>query len=250
MQTNSESNKPASFLGGLLFLLVTLATLLYAGLHVKDWLKDEQQLPVQHIMVAGELSVLQKSEIVQAVRNSNRGSFFEIDVNAVHTALEGMPWVYRASVRKRWPNTLYLYIIEQSPRVIWNQDSILNQYGDVFYGGKVGLDMPLPKLYGPAGSEKTALAGYQAMQTLLNGVNLRIKNLFLSERFAWRLELENGVRINLGRQEFIDRMQRFIDLLPLLNKQNKGINYVDLRYDTGLAVGWHEVSKSTSKEQD
>jgi cell division protein FtsQ len=29
-----------------------------------------------------------------------------------------------------------------------------------------------------------------------------------------------------------------VDLLPLISQQKRQVDYVDLRYDTGLAVGW------------
>ncbi|PLK58510.1 hypothetical protein CEX73_02145 [Candidatus Palibaumannia cicadellinicola] len=38
------------------------------------------------------------------------------------------------------------------------------------------------------------------------------------------------------------RLQRFIDIYPILLqhtcKDNKHISYIDLRYQSGLAVGW------------
>ena len=82
------------------------------------------------------------------------------------------------------------------------------------------------------------------MQKLLATTGLAIGELSLSERFAWQLQLTNGIELNLGRQEFMDRLQRFVDVYPLLSKQDKLIHYVDLRYDTGFAVGWQEDKES------
>ena len=96
----------------------------------------------------------------------------------------------------------------------------------------------LPVLFGPNGAEKTALSGYKAMQMILSTGTLAVDNLVLSERFAWQVQLNNGIKLNLGRQEFINRLQRFINLYPLLQQDERVINYVDLRYDTGVAVGW------------
>jgi cell division protein FtsQ len=81
------------------------------------------------------------------------------------------------------------------------------------------------------------------MQTILKGAALPVKELFLSERFAWQLTLKNEIALNLGRQEFIDRLQRFVDIYPLLKQQPRAVKYVDLRYDTGLAVGWSNSTK-------
>ena len=118
----------------------------------------------------------------------------------------------------------------------WNDDMLLNPYGDTFESE--GITLSLPQLFGPGGSEKTALEGYNAMKSLLATSSMSIAELSLSERFAWQLQLTSGIKLNLGRKEFIDRLQRFIDVFPLLSKQDKPVKYVDLRYDTGLAVGW------------
>ena len=63
--------------------------------------------------------------------------------------------------------------------------------------------------------------------------------------------------LNLGREERVKRVQRFMDVYPLIKthledqfkKQNnhkkqlkQAVDYIDLRYDTGLAVGWKSVA--------
>ncbi|GAC30875.1 cell division protein FtsQ/DivIB [Brumicola pallidula] len=239
-----ETQEPNRLVGFVVFVFV-MAGFIYAAIHLIRWLEDEQQLPVQKVIFSGQRSVLVDSQMEALIRNKQKGSFFALDVNKVHQLLEDMPWVYRASVRKRWPSSLHIYLVEQAPVAIWNDDLLLNTQGDIFDGGDV--NKKLPQLFGPGGSEKTALAGFKAMQSLLSSTGLTINELFLSERFAWRVELSNGIRLNIGRQQFIDRLQNFIDVFPLLEAQNKAINYIDLRYDIGLAVGWQKNSK---KEQE
>ena len=226
---------------GLLVFLFVIAGFIYGGIQVIKWLEDEQQLPVQKVIFSGQRDVLVDAQMEAIIRKHQKGSFFALDVNKVHKILEDMPWVYRASVRKRWPSNLHIYLVEQAPVAIWNDDLLLNIQGDIFDGGDP--NKYLPKLFGPGGSEKTALAGFNAMQSLLKSTGLTINELFLSERFAWRVELSNGIRLNIGRQQFIDRLQNFIDVFPLLQAQKKAINYIDLRYDIGLAVGWQKNDK-------
>jgi cell division protein FtsQ len=213
---------------------------MYGALAIKRWSEDEQQAPLKEVSVSGKRLYIEDIKIERLIRGSQPGSFFELDVEQAHKDVEAMPWVYRASVRKRWPNSLKVYVVEQSPAARWNDDLLLNQDGEVF-DGAITSDKPallVPNLFGPGGSEQTALQGYRAMQALLKGAGLHIDELVLSERFAWNLKLQNGISLNLGRKEFIDRLQRFIDLYPLLNRQDKAVDYVDLRYDTGFAVGW------------
>ncbi|MBD3586107.1 FtsQ-type POTRA domain-containing protein [Salinimonas sp. HHU 13199] len=230
------SREQVRFYSGVLFLLAVVGSLIYGSMVVRDWLKDEQRMPVQVIDFSGQYEHINIARLERKIRRSQPGSFFELDVNEVFELIESQPWVYRASVRKQWPNRLKIYLVEQQPVARWNDDMLLNPYGDTFESE--GITLSLPQLFGPGGSEKTALEGYNAMKSLLATSSMSIAELSLSERFAWQLQLTSGIKLNLGRKEFIDRLQRFIDVFPLLSKQDKPVKYVDLRYDTGLAVGW------------
>jgi cell division protein FtsQ len=239
---------------GFPFFCLVLVLLIYSGVLAYQWLQDEQRLPVQEIVVSGNLTMLDEQLLTKIVRNKAKGSFFALDVNHVHALMEQQPWVYSASVRKRWPSKLYIHIVEQKAVASWNDDLLLNRFGDTFDGliiNDKGLNQQqslvlqkLPQLFGPMGSEKTALTGYTHMQRLLNISGQKIALLSLSERFAWQAKLSNQTMLKLGRQEYINRLQRYIDVLPLLEKQEKLVAYVDLRYDTGLAVGWGDVRGS------
>lgn len=238
-QVTAKSHK--QLISGLLFLTVVIVVLVYAAVQLSYWLEDEQQAPLQSIEFSGERIMINDQQMEILIRQQQPGSFFQLDVQQVHQLLEAQPWVYRASVRKQWPNRLKIYLVEQQPVAQWNGDMLLNQYGDSF---QARIEAPLPLLYGPGGSEKTALEGYKAMQSLLANAGLKVAELMLSERFAWRIRLSSGVQLNLGRSEFIDRLQRFIDIYPLLLQQtDKAVDYVDLRYDTGVAVGWKQPAE-------
>lgn len=237
-------HKQIRFWSGVAFLLAVITGLIVGGIKIQDYLQDAQRAPVQVVDFSGDFSHVNVTRLERLIRQSQPGSFFALDVNEVYKLVEAQPWVYRASVRKQWPNTLKIYLVEQQPVAQWNDDFLLNPYGDTFSASADGLG--LPKLFGPGGSEKTALEGYNAMRSLLATTAMPIAELSLSERFAWQIQLENGIELNLGRQEFIDRLQRFIDVYPLLAKQPKAVKYVDLRYDTGLAVGWQEAEDEKS----
>lgn len=232
---------------GIGFLCSVLITITYLLVQLSYWLEDEQQVPLGALVVAGDKRFLDEQDVERVVRSGQKVSFFELDVDVAHEQIEALPWVYRASVRKKWPSTLKVYVVEQTPVVRWNDDMLLNQYGEAFQAPLPEALQHLPVLFGPGGAEQTALQGFNAMQSLLKGVKLSIVELSLSERYAWQVRLQNGIDLNLGRTEFIDRLQRFIDLYPLLLKQEKSVRYVDLRYDTGLAVGWGAATSGTAR---
>ncbi len=232
------AEKPPASVGIFVFAFLIIILVL-VGLSIRNLLIDEQKLPIQKIVFTGELNILDAVTLERNIRAQFQQSFFLLDVNQVHEALMDDPWVYRVSIRKRWPNALLIHIIEQHPVAFWNEKAFINKYGETFVG-EVTKNNPLPRLYGPAGSEKTALDGYQAMQTLLTASQQNIVDLYLSERFSWQVRLNNNVLLKLGRQEYVDRLQRFIDYYPFISARDKAVSYIDLRYDTGMAVGWME----------
>jgi cell division protein FtsQ len=130
-------------LAGVTFLVVVLISLMFIGVSVNRWLHDEQRLPVQQIEFIGERNYIDRSRLEDLVRESQPGSFFALDVNQVFSLLEAQPWIYRASVRKKWPNKLTVYIVEQKPVAHWNDDLLLNQFGETFEGNGVNLIYPI-----------------------------------------------------------------------------------------------------------
>lgn len=244
---DQTKHSAAYALFGVIFLVLVLVGLVYGGWQLNEWLEDEQKAPINQILITGQRTQISDSNVEGAIRKEHPESFFELDVNELHKEIEAMPWVYQASVRKRWPNSLNIHVVEEIASARWNNDSLLNQFGQVFDAQLE--DEILPNLYGPSGSELTALEGYQTMQSLLNSTQLVITEMTLTERFAWNIQLQNGVRLNLGREAFADRLQRFVDVYPLLQKQEKQVDYIDLRYDTGLAVGWKSEDKFSDKSK-
>ena len=221
---------------GLAFLLAVCFGLALGGLQLWQWMMDAQKTPIHQIQITGKTEYIDEALLSEVIRAQNKASFFALNIDDVHQQVVSQPWIYQASVRKKWPNTLQVFVVEQDPVAHWNNDLLINAQGQPF-AGKVKL-ADLPELYGPNGAEKTALSGLNSMRLLLKSQGMDVKSLILTERFAWQVTLDNGIQLNLGRQEFINRLQRFVNLYPLLERQGKPIKYVDLRYDTGAAVGW------------
>ena len=111
---SQESNaKGGGFFAGMVFLTALLAALIYGAYQLRAWLEDEQRAPVQKIVVSGQRQFIDDAQIELLVRRTQAGSFFSVDVEQTHLDVEAMPWVYRASVRKRWPNGLEIYVVDE-----------------------------------------------------------------------------------------------------------------------------------------
>ncbi len=107
-----------------------------------------------------------------------------------------------------------------------------------------GVDK-LPYLVGPDDQATSVLTNYRQLKALLAINEFELTHLELSPRHAWLAILANGIELELGREDKMARIQRFIDVYPTLIKQDKPVMRVDLRYDTGLAVGWGEANEES-----
>jgi len=80
---------------------------------------------------------------------------------------------------------------------------------------------------------------YQKMMEVLKPIRLKISTLFVTPRLFWEIMLNNGMKIRLGQEDILTRLQRFVKVYPeLFEKSEKKALAVDLRYAHGLAVKW------------
>ncbi len=245
-----------SFGLGLVFFIVVLFSLITVSYWLTQHFIGQESAPVTSIVVSGEMPYSQRSDIINAIDQVDMGNFFQVDVNEVQSYVLALPWVYSVAVRKQWPNELKIYVVDQNPIALWNGNFLINQLGQVFQADIERINHYLPNFFGPEGSELLALENYRDLNALLDYKALKIDELVLSERFSWQLTLDDGVTLNLGREERVERIQRFMDVYPIIKaqlkakkitekQQNQAVDYIDLRYDTGLAVGWKTVDSVT-----
>ena len=240
--TETKQKINLGFWAGVVFFAIVLGSIIAFGMFLNDKLSEDESAPVTSLVISGEMAYTTKNDIEAAIEHINFGNFFKVDVNKVQKMVQTLPWVYSVSVRKQWPNELKIYVVDQSPIAQWNGDSYINVYGEVFQTGSTNLTTGLPEFFGPEGTEDIALENYNNLNELLSFGGFNISELVLTERYAWQLTLKNGVMLNLGRENRVERIQRFMDAYPHIElKEDVQINYVDLRYDTGFAVGFKSI---------
>ncbi len=237
----------SSFLVGFVFFLTVILFFIWGYNVLFNWAQDKNDVPINEVVLHGNLSYIDRTQLTNKIEQQLEGSFFTLEVAKLQNKLEENPWIYGVSIRKEWPRKIHVFVVEQDVYAVWNNDLLLNKFGDVFYADGIEVSKDLPRLYGPEGNEKDVLKGYIQMQHLLDLHQFKISELVLSERYAWQLWLEKGIHLNLGRSDKMKRVQRFVDLYPLLSEYgDKEIARIDLRYDIGLAVSWRQNNNNES----
>ena len=119
----SKSSGRASVWFNRFLVLGAVAVVLVAG--TKGFMVV-QSLPVQRISVTGELEHTQAQVVQDIVQPGLAGGFLKADLQHIRQQLESLPWIYEASVRRRWPAALEIHVVEETPIARWGEDGFLN----------------------------------------------------------------------------------------------------------------------------
>ena len=206
---------------------------------------DPSVLPIRVVGVDGEIQYLQRSSLEAAVADAVNGSFLSMDLERVRRKVEQLPWIESASVRRVWPDTLRVRVVEQVPLAYWGKDGLVSARGEVFRPENLPRLDGLATLEGEDESAVRITREYLRMRTLLETAGLELTHVWVDARQAWRLETGSGLMLNLGRREVLPRLTRFVQLYPYLKDRAGSIPAsVDLRYTNGFTVRWQNDPES------
>ncbi len=218
-------------------LIVCISLLAGASFMGVRYLLQASTLPILQVHVEGEFRQLTPGSIEHIVGAEVRTGFFAVDVEAVRAALLSNPWVYDASVRRVWPDSLKVTIHEQRATAYWGASALLNPEGVAFYPSSASFPAGLVKLEGPAGSESLVLSRLHQLDSILAPLEQNLASLRLSERRAWSFQLAQGPRVIIGRADVDARLERFGRALGgVLASELRDIEVVDMRYPNGFSI--------------
>jgi len=223
-------NSVAGMLTGIALLLLA-----FAGAQL---LLRSSLFPVHEITVRGTLAHTSPDQIAQAARGHIGGNFFAVDLGELRHALQQLPWVRSVSVRRLWPDQLEVRLEERVPFAHWGSDALVDGDGERFAAKS---DAALPFLIGPDGTEAEVTQRFRSFAALLAPLGRKPVRVELTPRYAWRLWLDDGFQVVLGRDTddhpVEARLARFVAAYPeTLGKAAQRYAYVDLRYPNGFAL--------------
>jgi cell division protein FtsQ len=232
--------KPLAWLNWVI-ILVGAGVVLAAA--VQAYLKLEA-IPVQHITVTGELEHTQTEAVQEMVQPALVGGFLNADLRRIQQQLEELPWIFQATVQRKWPSALEIHVVEQLAIARWGEDGFLNHEGEIFRSDSTGDGPALPLLRGPEGTARALMARYQRIVEILAPLRLAVLQLAIDERGQVEVVLQGGMQVMLGSDDFLERMHRFVAIYRAqLTARLADVERVDLRYEQGVAVTYAESSQ-------
>lgn len=214
--------------------LVLLGVLGVLGLRWSlHWVVSRPMFTIREVRVLGDLEQVDRALVAKRAL-ALQGGFFSLDLAQASSELRTVTWVRNVALRRIWPDGLEVTVEEQHPVARWDEGELVNQQGERFGAEFAGV---LPYLSGPAGHEAQMVAEYEQFRSQLAPLGLAISDLELTERGAWRLTADNGLEVELGRDDVHGRLARFVQAYPQLQRVARPAGAVaDLRYAHGFAL--------------
>jgi cell division protein FtsQ len=255
-----------NFIANVLAVLAVAA--MVAGVLV--WVAQRPYFAISAIQIepieGDSFTFLTAASVSATLAGHMTGNFFSVDLDATRQLIETVPWVRRAQIRREWPNRLRVQIEEHQPLALWNDNQMINTWGEVFTAnqGELPDDAALAQLSGPENSERLVVQRYAELARWFAPLGLRVQHVTLSPRYAWDVTLSQGTELNLGRDPAADvadphgrsgalpfaaRIERFVQAWPELTRRLDGrtVKSADLRYPNGFAITLAPISTSSTK---
>jgi cell division protein FtsQ len=188
---------------------------------------------------------------VLAVLNGLRGqNLLRVDLNVWRHRLMSSPWVRDAALRRSLPSTIEVVVSERQPvgigrikgqlYLVDGRGVLIDEYGPQY----AELDLPIidglpePEDGGTTDAVRVDLAARLIAAIKANpDIAKRLSQIDVrDEHNAAVILTGDSELIHLGDQQFLRRLQSYVELAPTLRAKVAGIDLVDLRFDGRVYV--------------
>jgi len=208
-------------------------------------------LKVERVVVHGN-ERLSNGEVVAVLSGLRGESLVWTDLDRWRQRLLASPWVRDAALRRSFPSTVEVFMSERQPvgigrlndgmYLIDERGVIIDHYGPQY------ADLDLPIVDGLSFSSATEGRVTDAARAELAArvisalkanpdVAPRLSQIDVSDlRDAQVILAGDAAVISLGDDQFLARLQNYLELAPALRDRMAGIDHVDLRFENRIYV--------------
>lgn len=218
----------------LLFLLATAGVV-----WVSMGIVTNERWPIRWLEINGSFQRVSAEQLRASLSSRVGSSFFTVNLQELHAAAANSSWVSAVRVQKQWPDIIRVDVQEYVPVAHWNRGQLISSGGQPFSVPEADELQGLPWLEGPEGRLDEVLQAWANFDGMLVPLGLEIRQMSLDRRGAWSLGLNNGTRVQLGRDDTVERLERLLSSWDtLMAGRERPPADVDLRYTNGFAVAW------------
>ncbi len=230
--------------------LILLPLLILAVVFFVDYLYNPQQFPIRDIVVRGQFDRIDSAQVLSTVEQFLTDNYFTVKLPQIEMRVEQLPWVFNASVRRRWPDTLFIDVVQKQPVAQWGEHQWLNASGDLVDKETVSFEQELPLLSAPDEQKGAVWQTFLRWETWFATNGLHLDKLKLTPQGLWYLTVSTPMHESIDiivRQQNADRrIEQFCKIFSdqVITKSSY-IRSIDLRYPNGFTVAWKDsISES------
>jgi cell division protein FtsQ len=242
-------------------MVMLMVAILLSALALMLLLADQMLRPdafmIDQLKIKGRFVHLKPQTIEQTVLRHKTGNFFSVNLNEIQQQVELMRWVDTAEVRREWPNTLTVSVVEHRPIMQINDNAWVNIRGQVVDLPEYSSPTPVIKLHGDANQAKSMMVKALQWTKRFEDFSLSLREISLSQSGAWILRVrymddvdsanQDEFTLLLGDNAIDERLTRFEQLFDRQFRFSKDrLIRADARYPDGIAVKTKSVTSNTS----
>jgi cell division septal protein FtsQ len=238
---------------GLLYAGLLIIAAVYAGYRGAALVLSSDMLTVTRITLAGN-GRLSDGEVLSLLDGLEGQHMLLVDLDEWRTKLLASPWVADAALRRVFPGGIDVVISERQPMGIAHIGDalfLIDEVGDImdeFGPHHAELDLPVINGLSASGGSRPSAAPIDEHRAALAARFLsslrqrpdlaaRVSELDVSDvRNAVVTLKGDPTMIRVGDDQFVDRLQSYVDLAPTLRDRMARIQYVDLRFGERVVV--------------
>jgi cell division protein FtsQ len=193
-------------------------------------------LVVAEVFVAGRGQTA-RDDLIAALDVTLGAPLLAFDGEAARRRVEALGWVREATVERRFPDTLFLRIVERQPLALWQRDGrlvVVDREGAVIDGAAPERFARLPVIVGDDAPRHAArlLAVLASEPSLLVRVEAAVR---VGGR-RWNLRFDNGIDVELPEQGLAEAWRRLAAFERRHRLLARDITVIDLRLPDRVVV--------------
>lgn len=222
----------------LFFKIIIVGTLGFLLWQLWDYTKPSN-FPIKQVKIFASYQHVEQPSLQQVITSHLHHGFFYLNVRSLKQQLLKLPWVYEVSIKRQWPDTVAINIVEQQAILLWGTQSLINHKGTIFSPPPATFPQELPVIFGPAIEAPEIFHLYKKMMVLLEPLDLSIKRLVLTPQHYWEILLSNDTVVYLKEIAPLNQLELLVNLYRKITADHENSpKSIDLRYNTGLAAKW------------
>ena len=226
-----------------IFIYILITICFFYLIHIQ---LERADLPIKEIVIVNNYKHIDKEQINLIADRYVQSNYFKVDLDKIRFAFKKLPWVRDVSLRRKWPDKIVVSIEEHQVIARWNRVGLVNKEGEIFHAAS---EENLPLFIGSESHVKEITVKYKEIRKILEKEIMDVSIISLSERLSWEITTTDRLKINLGKDDILQKLIQFTDNFKYVISELKStIEYVDLRYRDGFSV--RKTNSKSNKKID